>query len=216
MREAMSDGGVFTIYTDGAARGNPGPAAYAYIVERPGYDDIEFCQRLGNATNNVAEYTALIEALKKAKTLGGRRLVVHSDSELMVKQMNGEYKVKNAGLQPLFEEARRLRREFDQVVLRHVRREENSRADRLCNEALDGFESPPDDLSQVLRAAGMEKLPPARKDDDTDRALAYLTEQAKRWARGNAADPDPAQVLKELLALSRKPRPKPVAKRLRE
>src|SRR5947199_958643 len=111
----MSDAGVFTIYTDGAARGNPGPAAYAYIIERPGQDDVEFCQRLGNATNNVAEYTALIEALKKAKTLGGRRLIVHSDSELMVKQMNGEYKVKNAGLQPLFEEARRLRGDFDRV-----------------------------------------------------------------------------------------------------
>src|SRR5262249_25805242 len=180
----------------------------AYIIERPGHDDIEFCQRLGNATNNVAEYAALIEALKKANTLGGRRLVVHSDSELMVKQMNGEYKVKNAGLQPLFEEARRLRRDFDHVTFRHVRREENSRADRLCNEALDGFESPPDDLSQVLRAAGMDKPAPAAasapKDEGDERAVAYLTEQAKRWARGNAAEPDPAAVWKELSAMAKK------------
>jgi ribonuclease HI len=212
----MSDPGVFTIYTDGAARGNPGPAAYAYIIERPGRDDVEFCQRLGKATNNVAEYTALIEALKKARALGGRRLAVHSDSELMVKQMNGEYKVKNAGLQPLFEEARRLRRDFQHVDIRHVRREENSRADRLCNEALDGFESPPDDLAQVLRAAGMQKPPPTAKDDDTERAVTYLTEQAQCWARGNAADPDPAEVWKELVALSKKSRAKPAGKRLQE
>src|SRR5262245_22725023 len=122
----MSDLGVFTIYTDGAARGNPGPAAYAYIIERPGEDDVEFNQRRADTTNNVAEYTALIYALKKAKALGGRRLVVNSDSELMIKQMKGEYRVKNAGLMPLYEEAKHLVRDVDHVTFRHIRREENS------------------------------------------------------------------------------------------
>jgi ribonuclease HI len=199
----MSDPGVFTIYTDGAARGNPGPAAYAYIIERPGEDDIEFNQRLGDTTNNVAEYTALIYALKKAKALGARRLVIYSDSELMVKQMKGEYRVKNAGLMPLYEDAKRLVRDFDKVEFRHIRREENSRADWLCNQALDGFESPPDDLSQVVMPRGYDKAPraaaPPLKEDVHKRAVGYLAEQAERWSRGDAADPDPAVVWQHLL-----------------
>jgi len=134
----MKDSGVLTIYTDGAARANPGPAAFAYVIQRDGQDDVEEKGRMGIATNNVAEYTALIKALEHAKELGGRRLAIHSDSELMVNQMKGAYKVKNAGLRPLYEDARRLWEEFDHVTIRHVRREENSRADALCNEALDG------------------------------------------------------------------------------
>src|SRR5262249_12989735 len=95
-----------TIHTDGAARGNPGPAAAAYVIERPGSPPIEHAETLGSATNNVAEYTALILALERAASLGIRRAAVFSDSELMVKQFRGEYAVKNAELKQLYAEAR--------------------------------------------------------------------------------------------------------------
>src|SRR5262245_15118520 len=90
----MSEPAPWTIYTDGASRANPGPAAFAYIIERPGESAIEEKGCLGDTTNNIAEYTALIRALEHAQRLGGRRLVINSDSELMVKQMLGAYKVK--------------------------------------------------------------------------------------------------------------------------
>jgi len=101
----MNDPDLFTIHTDGGARGNPGPAAYAFVISRPGQPDVEESGVLGNSTNNVAEYTALVKALERARALGARRVLVQSDSELMVKQMTGEYKVKNEGLRPLYEEA---------------------------------------------------------------------------------------------------------------
>src|SRR5437879_5486511 len=103
MIATMSDTDVMTIHVDGAARGNPGPAAYAYIIERPGEPDVEAKERLGKATNNVAEYTALVQALEHANTLGGKRLVIFSDSDLLVQQMKGTYRVKNEGLRPLHE-----------------------------------------------------------------------------------------------------------------
>src|SRR5262245_12173767 len=133
----MSASDVWTITTDGAARGNPGPAAIAFIIERAGEKDILHKECLGQATNNVAEYTALIRALEKARDLGGKRLAIQSDSDLMVQQMNGRYKVKNAGLQPLHEKARQLCKGFEEVTFRHIPRQENARADRLCNQALD-------------------------------------------------------------------------------
>src|SRR5271154_6432896 len=99
----MSDTDLLTIHTDGAARGNPGPAAFAFVIARSGDTVAEEHGLLGNATNNVAEYTALVKALERASRLGARKLVVNSDSELMVKQMRGEYKVKHEGLLPLYE-----------------------------------------------------------------------------------------------------------------
>lgn len=125
------------IYTDGAARGNPGPAAFAYVISREGQADIEESGCLGSATNNVAEYTALVRALTHALSLGATHALLHSDSELLVKQMNGEYRVKHADLKPLYLEAKRLAGQIGAVTIRHVRREQNSRADELCNEALD-------------------------------------------------------------------------------
>ena len=101
---------TWTIYTDGGSRGNPGPAAYAYVIKRPGVADIEEKGYLGQTTNNIAEYTGLVKALEHAHELGGRKLLVNSDSELMVKQLNGQYKVKNAGLVPLYQKAVALRR----------------------------------------------------------------------------------------------------------
>ena len=134
----MSESHVFNIHTDGAARGNPGPAAFAFVIARDGQPPVEENGCLGETTNNVAEYAALVKALQRAKELGGRRVVVHSDSELMVKQMRGQYRVKHAGLLPLYKEASDLVGAFDDVEFQHVRREQNKRADALCNEALDG------------------------------------------------------------------------------
>src|SRR5438874_5503142 len=134
----MSNEAVLTIHIDGAARGNPGPAAYAYVITGGGHPLIEEAGCLGSATNNVAEYTALVKALQRASALRGTRLHVNSDSELLVKQMNGEYRVKNEQLRDLFDEAKTLARQFDLVAIRHVPRALNSHADRLCNEVLDG------------------------------------------------------------------------------
>jgi ribonuclease HI len=126
------------IHIDGAARGNPGPAAYAYVIDWPGHKRIMDKGCLGEKTNNVAEYTALLRALQRAAEEGAQHLIINSDSELLVKQMNGEYRVKNKDLQTLHEQASRLRSNFASVKINHVRREQNSEADRLCNEALDG------------------------------------------------------------------------------
>lgn len=125
------------IHIDGAARGNPGPAAYAVVIERPGHGPIEEAKALGTATNNVAEYSALIRALELAIELGVRNVRIYSDSELLVKQMNGEYRVKHPDLQSLYQQAMRLRQQVGHLSLEHIRREQNRRADELCNIALD-------------------------------------------------------------------------------
>jgi ribonuclease HI len=126
------------LFTDGGARGNPGPAASAYVLES---DDRTVLaargEAIGVATNNVAEYQALINGLRRAVELGVSELEVVSDSELLVKQMRGEYRVKNRGLIPLSIEAARLARQIDSVRYTAVRREQNELADRLVNEALD-------------------------------------------------------------------------------
>src|SRR5262249_51058327 len=106
-----------TIHTDGAARGNPGPAAFAYVIQRDGQQTIKEAGLLGETTNNVAEYTALIRALEHAKKLEGKRLQIRSDSELLVKQMNGHYRVKNAQLFDLYQEAKELVRQFERVEI---------------------------------------------------------------------------------------------------
>ena len=124
--------------TDGGARGNPGPAAYGYVLEA---DDgtvlAAHGQAIGVATNNVAEYRALVAGLEKAVELGVRELEVVSDSELLVKQMKGIYRIKNETLQELARQASRLARQVGRVRWTAVRREHNELADRLVNEALD-------------------------------------------------------------------------------
>jgi ribonuclease HI len=125
--------------TDGGARGNPGPAAFAYVLE--GDDGTVLAahgETIGVATNNVAEYRGLIAGLEKARELGVQQVDVISDSELMVKQMLGEYRVKNEALRELSLRAGRLAREIGSVTYTAVRREHNELADRLVNEALDG------------------------------------------------------------------------------
>jgi ribonuclease HI len=124
--------------TDGGARGNPGPAAYAYVLEaEDGTVLAAHGEAIGVATNNVAEYSALVAGLEKAIEMGVSDLEVISDSELMVKQMRGEYRVKNEALKDLSAAASRLAREVGSVSYTAVRREQNKLADRLVNEALD-------------------------------------------------------------------------------
>ncbi len=129
---------------DGAARGNPGPAAYGVIIRAPnGQVIFQLGKYLGRATNNVAEYYGLIAALDYAAGHGIRGLRVRSDSELLVRQMRGQYKVKSLTLAPLHERAQKLARGMDYFAIEHVRRELNAEADALCNEALDGAEGGP-------------------------------------------------------------------------
>ncbi len=126
------------LYTDGGARGNPGPAAFGYVLEDAGGGVLaQHGEAIGIATNNVAEYSALVAGLRKAIELGVESLEVVSDSELLVKQMRGEYRVKNEALRSLSVEASRLARELGSVEYRHVKRAHNELADRLVNEALD-------------------------------------------------------------------------------
>ena len=126
--------------TDGGARGNPGPAAYGYVLEtEDGTVLAAEGETIGVATNNVAEYSALIAGLEKALELGVGEVEVVSDSELMVKQMRGEYRVKNEALRGLFLQASRLARQVGNVSYTAVRREHNKLADQLVNDALDGF-----------------------------------------------------------------------------
>lgn len=130
-------GGSATANIDGGSRGNPGPAGYGVHIEREDGTLVQLKESLGIATNNVAEYRGLLAALAWAARHGVKRLHIRSDSELLVKQMRGEYRVKNPGLLPLYEEARRLARQIGRVTFEHVRREVNKDADRLANEAMD-------------------------------------------------------------------------------
>ena len=126
------------VNVDGGARGNPGPAAIAAVVQGPGGEVLEeHGERIGHATNNVAEYRALLLGIERAAALGARELELVGDSELIVKQVKGEYKVKDAAMRELHAEAKRALRDFDRWSIRHVRREQNAEADRLVNEALD-------------------------------------------------------------------------------
>ncbi len=130
---------MIVAYIDGGARGNPGPAGFGVRIEQADGTLIEeFCEAVGIATNNVAEYRALIGALEWARRNGHHRLHVRSDSQLLVQQMRGVYKVKHPGLQPLNAKARALAAEIGRVTFEHVAREQNSRADRLANLAMDG------------------------------------------------------------------------------
>ena len=131
-------------YIDGGARGNPGPAGFGVRIEdADGALIAELHQPLGITTNNVAEYQGLLAALHYAVEHDHRVLHIRSDSELLVKQMRGEYKVKNEGLKPLAVRARLLIMELDDVTFEHVRREANAEADRLANLAMDEAESQP-------------------------------------------------------------------------
>ncbi len=126
------------LFTDGAARGNPGPAgAGAVIISPDGHIVAKVGKFLGEETNNVAEYMGLLIGLKRAKAMGIKELDVLADSELMVKQLNGDYAVKAEHLKPLFDEAKALLKHFGDVEIRHIPREENEQADAMSNRAID-------------------------------------------------------------------------------
>ncbi len=129
---------MLVAYIDGGARGNPGPAGFGVRIEQADGTLVdEFCESIGTATNNVAEYRALIAALEWAKAHDERELHVRSDSLLLVQQMRGVFKVKNAGLQPLHAKARVLAQAIGKVTFEHVGRALNAHADRLANTAMD-------------------------------------------------------------------------------
>jgi ribonuclease HI len=188
----MDEPTVLTVNIDGAARGNPGPAAFAYVIARDGEPLIEEAGRLGTASNTVAEYTALVRALERALSLGGQCVVIRSDSELLVKQMNGQYKVKNARLRELYDQAKELCEHFTSVSIQHVPREQNSHADRLCNEVLDGVRESasrakptPDAKAEGGKAIRQPQSPDrARKSAAESPALQYLRWVAQVWSQG--------------------------------
>jgi ribonuclease HI len=129
------------IFCDGGSRGNPGPAAIGAVVldadDQPPRLLASISETIGVATNNVAEYTALLRALERAVPFAARRVEVRADSQLLIRQLEGRYRVKHAGLLPLYRQARALLDAYDEVDLLHVRREENTDADALVNAALD-------------------------------------------------------------------------------
>jgi ribonuclease HI len=153
---------------DGGSRGNPGPAAYGVII-RDGRGEIvaKLKKYIGRMTNNVAEYYGLIAALDYAESHGVRAIRVESDSELLVKQMRGQYKVKSEDLRPLFERALKMSKAFDSFRIEHVYREQNREADALANEALDETEGKVSGAPSAKKAeaANAKSAPPAAKTE---------------------------------------------------
>ena len=125
-------------WADGASRGNPGPAAYGYVLTKPDGEEVEAGgAAIGRATNNIAEYRGAIAALQAAQRRGATELELRLDSELIVRQIQGRYRVKNAALKPLHAELKALSEAFPKFAIRHVPRAQNARADALANAALD-------------------------------------------------------------------------------
>ncbi|MBN1406006.1 MAG: ribonuclease HI family protein [Candidatus Omnitrophica bacterium] len=126
------------IYIDGAARGNPGPAGAGIVfTDEKGSIVDEFSEYLGEATNNIAEYTALIFAMQRAHKKNAKDIIINTDSELLAKQLGGEYKVKNLTLKALYDKVNTLLESFEEVMINQIGREKNKEADRLANEAID-------------------------------------------------------------------------------
>jgi probable phosphoglycerate mutase len=146
------------VWTDGGARGNPGPAGYGVVVtDRDGQVLAELSEGIGWATNNVAEYQGVLAGLRQARLLGAPRVLMRADSLLVVNQQLGRWKVRNEGLRPLADEARRLARGFQRVTWQHVPRERNRRADALANRAMDRY-------SRGEHSSPLEAPPSARPD----------------------------------------------------
>ena len=140
MRSLPADPGVLTVSCDGAARGNPGPAGIGVqITDVHGNVLGEIAEGLGETTNNVAEYTAAIEGLKRAAELGASEVLLRSDSQLLINQITGRYRVKTAHLVPLHREVLAQSKRFERVRFEHVPRERNTEADRLANEGVDAW-----------------------------------------------------------------------------
>lgn len=155
-------------YADGASRGNPGPAAIAGILyDESGLELERFSSNIGTTTNNVAEYKAVIELLKRALRYRPQKLIVKSDSELIVRQLNGEYSVRDEKLKELYDRARELAKSFPQISFISVPREENTEADRLCNIALDAVSE------QRVRVRGKFVVSVSHKFDCAHKLMNY-------------------------------------------
>lgn len=169
-RQPSAIGGTLHLFSDGGSRGNPGQAALAFILEDPVHGEVlkEGMERIGVETNNVAEYRALIEGLKVARTFQPNRLICHLDSELVVRQLNGEYQVKIPALKAFVDEIRELSAELPDVVFVHIPRADNYRADALVNRALDELPTPPPSrplstLSSPPTLFTQRPIPPTRE-----------------------------------------------------
>jgi ribonuclease HI len=155
--EAKPRAAAFQANIDGGSRGNPGPASYGVVVRNERGEIVAKLKKyIGRMTNNVAEYYGLIAALDYAQSSGVRALRIESDSELLVRQMRGHYKVKSPDLRPLFERAKKMSQTFESFRIDHVYREQNAEADALANEALDETSGKP---SVTTKAEGRPKLP---------------------------------------------------------
>jgi phosphoribosylglycinamide formyltransferase-1 len=149
-----------TIYTDGGSRGNPGPAAAGFVLADSNGNQLQAkAMFLSRTTNNVAEYTAIIKALQAAKQIGAKRLTLFSDSELLVKQINGQYKVKSEQIRPLFRQTINLINEFEDCKVKHITRNKNKQADELVNQALN--------LEQDIESGPQAEPAPAAKNKKT-------------------------------------------------
>ena len=190
-----------TIHIDGGSRGNPGPAAFAFVIQRPGEPAVEHAETIGKTTNNVAEYTALVAALGRAADLGLKTFQVFSDSELLVKQMNGEYRVKSADLQDLYQEAQHLRKQFDRVTLTHVRRELNKRADELCNLVLDGKPLTGSVTPKLTNRPNPPKTAPVTDDAVREDVLTCLRAAAQAWAAKGPTHPPVEAVWEQIWSI---------------
>jgi probable phosphoglycerate mutase len=175
----------FTAHCDGGSRGNPGPSGYGAVIEGPdGIVAAELSEFVGIQTNNFAEYSGLLAVLKWAIDNGTKHLRVVSDSELMVKQMKGEYKVSSPVLRPLWEQARTLARKLDRFEIRHTLRGGNKEADRLANEAMD---------QGMKRSRGLGSGIRAQDPPSAPRANAY--EKPPNSSRAGAPQSGSAQIL---------------------
>jgi ribonuclease HI len=195
--------GVSVANIDGASRGNPGPASYAVVLRDPsGTIILELAKKLGRETNNVAEYYALLAALDYAVSHGISALRIRSDSELLVRQIQGRYKVKSAELKPLHERATKLARHLSYFAIEHVRREQNRDADALANVALDSGS-----VSSVAHlAAGDEK----HQQRDHESRPAPSAAIKARFVRGVLVPSDPLDLpegTEVSLTIRRPPRP---------
>ena len=179
---ATSQDQWFTAHCDGGSRGNPGPAAYGAVIEDPhGQVVARLSAFLGVQTNNYAEYAGLLAVLKWAAQNGVLYLRVVSDSELMVKQMNGVYKVASPSLRPLWEDARRLTRQFDRFQMTHTLRAGNKEADRLANEAMDrGMGKAPRESGNASEAGPSSSHPARKAEDNSPRIKQPATPESQR------------------------------------
>jgi len=161
--ESSASAAAYRANIDGGSRGNPGPASYGVVIRDPRGEVVAKLKKyIGRMTNNVAEYYGLIAALDYAQQHNIRALRVESDSELLVRQMRGQYKVKSAELRPLFERARKMAHNFSSFKIEHVYRDQNADADALANEALDETSSAPARITPDTPAAKQQPPRPRR------------------------------------------------------